>query len=110
MSARCTVAGADVTRTASRRKAAFLALRSTRWTIGARRLRQRAGQHHAGKAAAAAEVDPDLRRRGEVQELQRIGDVAGPEMWKRRGRDEIGLGLPLQEQIDVAIEPRLCFT
>ena len=62
MSARCTVPGDAVTRIASRRKRPSWRLRSTRWTCGARRFRQRAGQHDAGKAAAAAEVDPRSSR------------------------------------------------
>jgi len=31
-------------------------------------------------------------------------------MGQRRGRDEIGFGLPFPEKLDVAIEPRPCFT
>ena len=77
----------------------------------ARRFRQCAGQHHAGKTSAAAEVDPDLGRRERgVRSCSEIGDVPGPQIWKRRRRHQIGLRLPLQQQIDIAIQPRLCFT
>src|SRR3954447_14802299 len=68
-----------------------------------------ASQDDAGKAAATAEVGPAFGRRSESDELKRVGDVPGPEMRQRRGRDEIGLGLPLPQQCDVAIEPGLGF-
>src|SRR3954471_14913151 len=68
-----------------------------------------AGQDNPGKAAAAAEIGPAFGRWGESDELKRIGDVPGPEMRQGRGRDEVGLGLPLPQQRDVAIEPELRF-
>ncbi len=77
---------------------------------GARRPGHGTGEDDAGKAAAAAEVGPALGRRGEIDELKRVGDVPGPELRQGRGRDQIGLGLPLPEQRDVAIEPFLGFT
>src|SRR6266481_4463788 len=77
---------------------------------GARRLRQYASQHHAGKAAAAAEISPDFCARSESQELERIGNMPRPQVWKRRGCDQICLRLPLQKEADIAIQPLLCFT
>jgi hypothetical protein len=77
---------------------------------GARGLRECAGEHNAGETAAAAEVDPDLCGRRPCQKLKRVGDMAGPEVGQGRRRDEIGLGLPLPEEVEVAIEARLCFT
>ena len=56
-----------------------------------------AGEHDAGKAAAAAEVGPALGGWREVDELKRVGDVPGPELRQGRGRNQIGLGLPLAE-------------
>ena len=69
-----------------------------------------ASQHDAGKAAAAAEVGPAFCTGREIDELERIGDVPGPEGGQRRGRDQIRLGLPLPQQRDVAIEPGFGFT
>jgi hypothetical protein len=43
-------------------------------------------------------------------ELQRIGDVPGPQHRQRRRRDQIGLGLPFPQQRHVALEPLLRFT
>ena len=54
-----------------------------------------AGQDDAGEAATAAEVGPTFGRWGESDELKRVGDVPGPEVRQCRGRDEVGLGLPL---------------
>src|SRR5438105_3656087 len=36
--------------------------------------------------------------------------MAGPEVWKGGGRDGIGFGLALQEQIDVGVQAGFCFT
>ena len=38
-------------------------------------VRERAGDHQAGKAGAGAKIDPGFRLGGEVEELQRVGDV-----------------------------------
>ena len=72
--------------------------------------RQCAGHHHAGKASAAAEIDPDFGRGSEGQKLQRIRDVPGPQIWQGRRRHKIGFRLPFEQQVDIAIQPRLCFT
>ncbi len=43
--------------------------------------------HQAGKSGPGAEIDPDFGLRGEVEKLQRIGDVPGPdcaELWTAR--------------------------
>ena len=69
--------------------------------------RKRAGEDDTGKAAAAAEIDPGSCMRRELEKLQGIGDVAGPELRQRRRRDEIGFCLPLEQQLDVGVEPRL---
>ena len=64
----------------------------------------------AGKAAAGAEIDPGPRLGRQIEELERIGDVARPELRDGRARDQIGRGLPAQQQLDEAVEPRECFT
>src|SRR6476660_4625421 len=71
---------------------------------GARRPGHGTGEADSGEAAAATEVGPAFGQRGEIDELERVGDVPGPELRQGRGRDQIGLGLPLPEQRDVAIE------
>src|SRR6516162_8493303 len=56
--------------------------------------RQRAGDDQAGKSAARTEVDPNPGVRGEVEKLERIGDVPYPQVRNRGRRDEIGGPLP----------------
>src|SRR3954452_10860112 len=90
-------------------KGRFFGIALDQMYIGTRRLRQRAGKNHTREAAATAKIDPDFRRRSQAQKLERISDVSSPEMRKRRRRDEIGFGLPLHEEADVAIESRLRF-
>jgi hypothetical protein len=104
----CTIPGTEVIRNASRRNAAFFELRSTRWTLAPDL--SAIAQDDAGKATAAAEVDPGFGDRGKRDKLERVGDVPGPEMLQRRGRDQIGLGLPLPKEVKIEIEPCLCFT
>ena len=78
--------------------------------LGTRSLGERAAQHDTGKAAAAAEIDPKFGGRRQREELKRIRHVTGPDMRQGRWRDQIGLGLPLHQQFDKAIQARLCFT
>ena len=66
--------------------------------VRARDLGEQARQRDAGKAAAGAEIDPDLASGAEREELQRIGDMAGPDLRQRRGRDEVGGLLPGGQQ------------
>ena len=97
--------------TASRRKAAFLPLLSTRWTAAPGPSGERAGDDQPGKAGAGAEIDPDLGVRRERQELERVGDVPGPDRRDRRAaRSDWCAALHRQQQFDEAIEPRRCFT
>src|SRR5438128_788366 len=84
-------------------KGCFFGVALDQMNIGTRRLCECTGKNHAWKAAAAAKVDPGLRIRSQAQKLERIGDVSGPAMRKRRRCDEIGLGLPRHEEIDIAI-------
>src|SRR5271168_3703426 len=72
--------------------------------------RESTSENHSRKSAAASEIHPNLRGRSEIQQLQRIRDVPAPKLRQRRRRNEIGLRLPRPEQIEEAIQPRLCFT
>lgn len=111
MSARITEPAAPVTRSRFAQKRRLLGVALDELNGRAFMLRHCTGQHHTGKAAARLPKSSQWsRRRREIQKLERIGDVPGPELRKRGGRDEIGLGLPRHQQIDIAIEPRLCFT
>ena len=72
--------------------------------------RERAGNHQDGKAPARTEVDPDAGFGGEVEKLERIGDVPHPQVRNRGWRDEIGGPLPSEQKRDEAIETLRCFT
>ena len=96
--------------TASRKKAAFLVLRSTRCTQRPRHIRQRAGDDHTRKPGSRAEIDPDSRLRRQRQKLKRIGDVTGPQFWLGGRRDQVHPLLPFQQHSDKAVEPIQCFT
>ena len=58
----------------------------------------------------AAEIDPDSPRRCNIEELQGVDHMPGPDRWHRRWRNQIGLRLPFLQQRDIAVEPLLCFT
>src|SRR5215470_1634132 len=77
---------------------------------GVRRLRKRTCQHDPGETAAAAEIDPRLGGWREREKLERVRDVTGPKMRKRRWRDQIRFGLPLLQERNIAIESCRCFT
>src|SRR3569833_4032092 len=78
--------------------------------LGAWDISQRASEDDAGKTTAAAEIDPDPGIGFQVEQLERVCDMPGPELRLSRGRNQIGLGLPFAEQCDVAIEPRFRFS
>ena len=69
-----------------------------------------AGDRDGRKAAARAEVDPDFGAGDNVQKLQRVGDVPGPDFRDRRRRDQIYPRLPFQEQRDEPVQAFSCFT
>ena len=84
---------------------------SIRVTSAARALGEQDGQHEPGKAGAGAEIEPALgARRGERQELGRIGEVAVPDVGQRARGDEIDGLLPLPQQSLVSLEPLKRFT
>src|SRR5712671_7873885 len=73
-------------------------------------IRQRAGDRHAGKAAARSEIEPDPRLWREPEELQRIRDMAGPQLRHAARSDQIGAALGGEQQRYEAIKPNQCFT
>ena len=89
---------------------AFFPMLSTRWTCRPGCVRQRAGDDQPGKSSAGAEIDPDSCFWRQIQKLQRIGDVPGPNHRLGRGRDQIDALLPLQQERNKAVEARFCFT
>ena len=73
-------------------------------------IRERACEHKTGETGTGAEIEPDFGIGREIEQLQRVRDMAGPQMGNRARPDQIGVGLCLQQQIDEAIEPAECFT
>jgi hypothetical protein len=73
-------------------------------------LGQADAQHEAGKAAAGTEIEPAPGLRCMIEQLQRIGDVAGPDLVERRARDQILGLLPTLQLCHQDREALLCFT
>ena len=98
-----------VTRTASRRKFAFLPLLSTRCTMapGLSASAQAIGM--PGKARARAEVDPDPRLRRQRKSCSESAMWRVQSSRKRRGCDEVELLLPEQQQFDEHVQAALPF-
>ena len=97
--------------TASRRNAAFLPMLSTRWTAAPARPASAQAMTSPGKAGAGAEIDPASGLRRQRQELQRIGDVAGPDVRDGRARDQVDVRLPHQQELPTKqVQLRRCFT
>ena len=69
-----------------------------------------AGNHEAGKTAPRPEIDPSARIGGELEELERIGNVPRPQIWHRGGRNQVCSLLPFQQECDKPIEALQCFT
>ena len=90
--------GRRMWRTASRRNAAFLPLLSTRWTAAPARSASAQAITSPGKPAPEPRSTQRLASGASGQELERVGDVPGPDLRDRRGRDQIGLRLPSQQQ------------
>ena len=66
--------------------------------------------HQAGEAAARSEVEPAPLVAGQREQLQRIRDMARPDIGQRRGGDEVLGGLPARELRYEQREALLCFT
>lgn len=65
------------------------------------------GKDQAGKAGAAAEIEPGLHAGGrEGKKLRRIENVPAPEILERRTADQIDGGLPALEQRGIGFETR----
>ena len=97
-------------RAASRRKVGLFSIAFNQMDRGARDVGQRAGDHQPGKSGAGAEIDPDFGLRGEVEKLQRIGDMPGPDLRNRGRRDQVHALLPFDQQRHESIEPGGDFT
>jgi len=63
-----------------------------------------------GKSSAGAEIDPYSRFWRQWNELQGIGNVAGPQYRFGRRCDQIDPLLPLQEKPHKTVEAGYCFT
>ena len=63
-------------------------------------LLSRDGEDEPGKARAGAEIEPGAGLRREVEELERVGDVPGPDVLQRRGADQVLDRLPAPELAD----------
>ena len=94
-------------RAASRRNAALRWSLSIRCVTGA----PEHGQHQARQPGAAAEIGQYLRtRRPESPELAAVEDMAAPRIGQCGGADQVDLGLPAHEQIEIGLQPVQCFT
>jgi hydroxypyruvate isomerase len=78
--------------------------------LGAGLVGQRAGDRDAGEAGTGAEIDPGLGVRRQVEELERIGDVPGPNDRNCRAGDQIEFRLGVEKEIDIRLKPLFCFT
>jgi hypothetical protein len=69
------------------------------------------GEDEAGQAGAAAKIDQRSQRWRQMRvDLGRIEDVTAPDIGEGPNPDQIDGALPANEQIDVATQPRQCFT
>src|SRR5437870_5121836 len=71
------------------RKRSFFGIAFDEVDPGPRNPAERTSNQQARKPAPGAEIDPDSCVRRQVEELERIGDVASPESRDRRGRDQV---------------------
>ncbi len=69
------------------------------------------GEHEPGQTGAAAEIDQRASiGRPEPPELAAVQNVPTPGIGQGRGADQVDLGLPAREQIDIGLQPVECFT
>ena len=71
---------------------------------------ERARDDDAGKSSASADIEPNSGIGREIEELERIRDVAGPDLADRGAADQIGVALRGQQERDETVEPICCFT
>jgi hypothetical protein len=57
-----------------------------------------------------AEIDPDSRVGGKIQQLERIRDMPGPQVRNRRGATRLVVAAKLSSKLDERVEPLRCFT
>ena len=65
--------------------------------LGPRLPGERTGDRDPRETAARTQISPHPGLGRQIQELERIGNMAGPQRGKRRWRDEIEFALPAQE-------------
>ena len=63
-----------------------------------------------GNSPPLPDIGRDLRVRSDRHELSELAIRRVHRLGKVGRRRQVGFGLPLAEQIDIAVEPRLCFT
>ena len=68
------------------------------------------GNHQAGKASAAAEIEPAPGLRKERCELGAVGHMPAPDLGQGARRDQVLHPLPLGEERDIGGEPLPRFT
>src|SRR5690348_1314258 len=71
---------------------------------------EHASENEPGEAAAGADVEPSPGARREIDELERVRDMAGPDLADRGGADQVRMALRREEELDEAIEQGSCFT
>ncbi len=96
-------------RTASRKKIGLFANAFNEMNMHSGGAGQRAGNRDAGKSSAGAK-STQTSRRAPDEELERIGNVPGPNQRKCRFCDEVDFLLPDQQQINEHLEAFLRFT
>ena len=71
---------------------------------------ERASDWHSWETTARTQISPHPGLRGQIQELERISNMASPQVWERRRRHKINFALPAQQGVYEGIEPRFRFT
>src|SRR5208337_433603 len=72
-------------------------------------IRKHNSNYKRWESPAGSEIHPNLRLRGECQELRRIRKMPLPELGNCRRRDEIDSLLPLDQQALVKLKLFHCF-
>ena len=73
-------------------------------------VRKCAGDDDPGKAGARSEVGPDFSVGGQIQELQRVGDMPRPDHRDVERAIRFVCFCQVDQVLDEAVEPRRCFT
>ncbi len=78
--------------------------------LGVDHIRESTGDDQTWKSSPRAEINPSARCWREGHKLERISDVAGPQLRLGRSCDKIDPLLPLLKNGDKTVESTLCFT